>query len=58
MSSTTLAWDEEALQRLEKIPAFVRPMAKNKIEKAARDAGECSVTVAFMDTNKAKLMGS
>ena len=57
MSNESLPWDEEALKRLEKIPAFVRGMAKSKIEKAAKAAGESKVTVVFMDANKAKLMG-
>ena len=57
MSDQSLPWDEEALQRLEKIPSFVRKMAKAKIEKAATQAGEEKVTVDFMDANKAKLMG-
>lgn len=60
MSTTAvdpIPWDPEALARLERIPAFVRGMAKGKIEKAAKAAGEPRVTVAFMDANKAKLMG-
>ena len=57
MSNESLPWDEEALKRLENIPAFVRGMAKNKIEKAAKAAGESKVTVGFMDANKAQLMG-
>lgn len=57
MSETNLPWDEDALQRLEKIPAFVRNMAKNKIEKAAKEAGEERVTAQFMEANRAKLMG-
>jgi hypothetical protein len=57
MSKESLPWDEDALQRLEKIPPFVRGMAKGKIEKAAKAAGEERVTSAFMDANKAKLMG-
>jgi len=52
-----IRWDPEALARLERIPAFVRGMAKSKIEKAALAAGEPCVTVAFMDANKARLMG-
>lgn len=35
MSKESLPWDEAALKRLEAIPAFVRGMAKSKIEKAA-----------------------
>ena len=57
MSNPTIDWEEEALKRLEKIPSFVRKMAKSKIEKAAQEAGEEKVTTAFMDANKAKLMG-
>ena len=57
MTEQALQWDEEALKRIEKIPAFVRNMAKSKIEKAALAAGEKRITVAFLDTNKAKLMG-
>ena len=57
MSEPTIEWDDAALQRLEKIPSFVRGMAKGKIEKAAIEAGEERVTEAFMDANKAKMMG-
>lgn len=57
MSNESMAWDDDALARLEKIPAFVRKMAKSKIEKAARESGESRVTSAFMDANKARLMG-
>ena len=57
MSTETIPWDEAALERLERIPRFVRGMAKDKIQKAAQAAGEARVTVAFMDANKAKLMG-
>ena len=57
MSEQTLPWDEDALQRLEKMPSFVRNMAKAKIEKAAREAGESKVTAAFLDANKGKMMG-
>jgi hypothetical protein len=57
MNNESLPWDEEALKRLEKIPAFVRAMARSKIEQAAKAAGENKVTVEFMDANKAKLIG-
>ncbi len=56
MSNEALPWDEDALKRVEKIPAFVRRMAKAKIEKAAREAGETRVTSAFIEENRAKLM--
>jgi hypothetical protein len=32
-------------------------VAKAKIEKAARDAGEAKITAVFLDANKARLMG-
>ena len=57
MTEKSIPWDEEALKRIEKIPAFVRNMAKSKIEKAAMQAGEERVTAEFLDANKAKLMG-
>lgn len=57
MSEANLPWDEDALKRLENIPAFVRNMAKSKIEKAAKEAGEERVTAQFMQANRAKLMG-
>lgn len=57
MTEKTLEWDEEALARLENIPAFVRGMAKGKIEKAALAAGEAQVTVEFMDKIKQQEMG-
>lgn len=56
MTNESLPWDEEALKRLEKIPLFVRKMAKNKIEEAAKAAGETKVSVEFIVANKAKLM--
>jgi len=57
MSDQTIQWDEDALKRIEKIPSFVRNMAKSKIEKAAVAAGEERVTVEFLDANKSKLTG-
>lgn len=57
MTEQSIQWDEEALKRIEKIPTFVRNMAKSKIEKAALAAGEERVTVEFLDANKARLMG-
>lgn len=57
MKDETLPWDDAALLRLDKMPSFVRSMAKGKIEKAAKEAGESRVTVAFLDASKGKLMG-
>ena len=57
MSQESLPWDDEALQRLEKIPSFIRGMAKGKIEKAAKAAGEARVTAAFMYALHSHMMG-
>lgn len=57
ITKTTIQWDEEALKKLEKIPSFVRSMAKGKIEKAAIEAGISVVTAAFIDQAKGNLMG-
>ncbi len=57
MSLPSIPWDEDAQQRLEKVPSFVRGMARSKIEKAAIEAGEKRVTAEFMDSNRTRLMG-
>ncbi|MBE9531349.1 MAG: PCP reductase family protein [Proteobacteria bacterium] len=43
-----MEWTDEALKLLEKIPVFVRPMAKKKIEKKAEEAGLTEITPEFM----------
>jgi hypothetical protein len=43
------AWTPEAEARIERIPAFIRPMAKEAIERFARDRGYDTVTDAVMD---------
>ena len=49
MSQTTLYWHEETLATLKKIPAFVRLMAKKKIEKEAIALGIDTITVELMN---------
>ena len=44
-----LTWTAEALERLERIPAFVRPMAKMGIESFAKDNGHTEITGEVMD---------
>jgi hypothetical protein len=44
-----LAWTPEAETRVERIPAFIRPMAKQAIERFARERGYGSITEAVMD---------
>ena len=42
-------WSAEALERLERIPAFVRPMAKMGIESFAKDNDYAEITGEVMD---------
>ncbi len=44
-----LTWTPEALERLERIPSFVRPMAKMGIESFAKDNGHDEITAEVMD---------
>ena len=54
MSKTSLQWDKEALQTLKKIPAFVRPLAKKKIEKEAIARGIDLITPELMNQVREK----
>ena len=47
-------WTEDASIRLEKIPEFVRPMAKMGIEKFAKDSGYSQVDEKVLDEAKEK----
>lgn len=47
--SDGLKWTPEALERLERIPSFVRPMAKMGIESFAKDNGHVEITGEVMD---------
>jgi hypothetical protein len=49
MSDGKPVWDDEALEKLEKVPSFVRKMVKGKIEKAAVEKGEERITAELMD---------
>ncbi len=57
MSNSNLVWDDEALEKLERVPVFVRKMVKGKIEKAALELGEERITVEFMDKVKSEKGG-
>ena len=43
-------WTPEALARLERVPSFVRSMAKTSIEEFARENGHAEITTEVMDT--------
>lgn len=49
MSESEVVWDEKALEKLEKVPVFIRKMVKGKVEKAALEKGESRITPELMD---------
>ena len=55
--ASALAWDPDALERLEKAPRFVRKMAKKSIEKAALAEGAHRVTVKHVDMVSERFRG-
>jgi hypothetical protein len=44
-----IAWSPEAEARLDRIPAFIRPMARRAIERYAEGQGQATITEAVMD---------
>ena len=48
--ATGPVWTPEALARLERVPSFVRSMAKTSIEEFARENGHTEITTEVMDT--------
>ena len=51
---TGMRWTDEATERMQKIPEFVRPMAKTGIEKFAQESGHAEVTVAVLEQAKSR----
>jgi len=47
-----VVWTSAALERLQKIPDFVRPMARSGIEKYAQENGLAEIDEAVLDTAK------
>ena len=52
-----LPWTADALARLERIPEFVRPMARRGIEEWARSEGRPMVTVSVLDEARGRIGG-
>jgi DNA-directed RNA polymerase subunit RPC12/RpoP len=50
-----VAWTPEAEARVERIPAFIRPMARRAIERFAEGKGYASITEAVMDEARGAL---
>ncbi len=48
--STGPVWTPEALARLERVPSFVRPMAKTSIEEFASENGHTEITTEVMNS--------
>ena len=44
-----VGWTDDAASRLERIPAFIRPMARQAIERFAQERGYATVTAEVMD---------
>lgn len=44
-----IPWTEEALERLERVPGFIRPMAKKAIEEEARTQKQVVISPYFLD---------
>lgn len=52
-----IEWDDDAKQRLDRVPAPVRAMARIELERTAADRGLARVSVALMEEIKAKYFG-
>lgn len=50
-----MAWSPEAEARVERIPSFIRPMARKAIERYAEGKGHRTITGAVMDEARAAL---
>jgi hypothetical protein len=46
---SAIAWTPEAAARIERIPAFIRPMARKAVERLAESKGYATITEAVMD---------
>ena len=55
-NKTNIQWEQEAEARMEKVPAFVRKMAKRKIEKVAQKEGITTISAEFVGKVKTKKM--
>lgn len=54
-SGSGITWSQEAEERVERIPAFIRPMARKAIERYAEGKGHRTVTETVMDEARAAL---
>jgi AdoMet-dependent heme synthase len=54
-STTTIAWDDAAAERMQKIPAFVRGMVVRAVEESCRKGGLDRVTVEELERIRARM---
>ena len=53
----SLPWDQDATDRLEKLPFFLRKMIRTRVEQAAHDQQLDKVSLALMDSLRHKRFG-
>jgi len=53
-----ITWTDDALQRMERAPVFLRGMVKRLAEKKARELGYAVITGEILDQFKSQMMGS
>lgn len=56
--SDPVVWTHEAYERLEQVPLIPRPLARNTVEKFAREKGLWRVTTEIMDENKEAMIAA
>lgn len=56
LASVTTSWSQEAEARMERVPSFVRPMARMAILRHAQEQGHTVITEKIVDEATAKLM--
>lgn len=56
-AAAEIVWTEEALQRMERAPVFLRGMVKRLAEKKARELGYREITAEVLDRFKSQMMG-
>jgi hypothetical protein len=56
MSKTDIKWEQEALDRINQAPFFIRGVAKRKVEKVALRMGKDTVTLALVEQVKQENM--
>ncbi|HYV84945.1 MAG TPA: radical SAM protein [Patescibacteria group bacterium] len=54
-ASRTIAWDPDATERIERVPAFVRGMVVKAVEDACRKSGAGRVTLEELDRIRARM---